>query len=610
MKLYPNLNFHAKQIRLLEIQQGAYPDELLCNLSIAALTERPQYDALSYVWGDGLAKKPIMLDGTPVRVTENLDAAMRHLRRLDKSIFIWIDALCIDQANTPERNHQVSIMGDVYRGAQQVFAWLGELDAETDKVLSMIEIFGSDLMLHWDSAFPHAISEDMVSSSQFVGLCRLLNRPWWTRVWTAQEAILAKRLLFVCGKRRVDAASFFDFTTSFARHMSYCCGQFFLSQQQSMLMGLRYQVDSLYTMQYFRYQKSNTPISTQMSHYRTRSCKDPRDKIYGFIGFSEPPFILVDIQPDYSLSTQSVYEEFAGRIMESSKVLDLLREVFPEQSLQSNPWIKYLPSWVPDWTTNATLDAIRPIFQTRQPHSTLRQYGADHSQVKRNVSTSVSYHKPGKLALQAAIFGVIGALGDPRKESEREVATARFDDVVTIHRWRSLAHIDAKPDRLYFNTNQPNVNKDETVEDAFWEVLCASILLASPDGLSIGGQTQVQGVPEARAAYAEAAKSLGTPMQHSQEQRATQVVSSILESIGSRRFFISSNQHRWMGLAPFTAQDGDQVAVLGGLIVPCIIRRHGDPEKNEWTYVGEAYVHGAMNGEALDLADYENIVLV
>ncbi|KAL8785641.1 MAG: hypothetical protein Q9195_008561 [Heterodermia aff. obscurata] len=613
MKLYADLNLQVKQIRLLEIHQGAFLDQIFCSLSTALLTESPQYDALSYVWGDSHAKKPVMAGGIPVRVTENLDAAMRHLRRFDRSIFVWIDALCINQENTPERNQQVAMMGDIYQGAQEVFAWLGDLDAETDKILSMIEIFSGDLMLHWDPVLPHAVAEDMVSASQFEGLCRLLSRPWWTRVWTVQEAILPERLIFVCGKRRVDAASFFGFSRSFARHLSDCCGQLFLSQNQPMLRNFRYRVDSLYTMEYFRYKKSTATYLDQISYFRTRSCKDPKDKIYGFLGLGWEDPDRTDIQPDYSLSHQSVYEEAAGRILDNPKNLSLLHEVLPEQSLQRNTRINHLPSWVPDWTINVPLNAVRPMFNVRQPHSTLRSYAAGpDNPAKKDVRASVLYQKPGKLAVPAAIFGVIGALGDSRKASVREVTTARFEDLVTIQKWRSLAHIDEEADRLYFNSSQLRTHKDDpaTIEDVFWEVLCSSLLLSSPDGLTIGGQAQAQGVPEARQAYAEAIKFLKSPMQHYPEQRATQFLSSIIQSIGSRRLFISSNHHGLMGLAPFTARVGDQVAVFRGGSLSYILRRHGDPEKKEWTYIGTAYVHGAMDGEALDLAEYENIVLV
>jgi hypothetical protein len=39
---------------------------------------------------------------------------------------MWIDQLCINQEDTPERNDQVSIMGKIYRGAAQVIIWLDQ----------------------------------------------------------------------------------------------------------------------------------------------------------------------------------------------------------------------------------------------------------------------------------------------------------------------------------------------------------------------------------------------------------------------------------------------------------------------------------------------------
>ena len=228
-ELYTAVSLQEKQIRLLEIRKGSFLDGIVCSLSTAILSDKPKYDALSYVWGYKNAEDPIMVDGIAVRVTENLEAAMRHLRRSDRPMVIWIDALCVNQKDTLERNQQVSLMGAIYCGAQEVIAWLGDIDAETSKVLRMIETFGGDLMLHWDPDLSPAISEEMVSASQFLALCSLLGRPWWTRVWTVQEAILPEHLTFFCGQRRVDAASFFEFSRNFARHMSSCCGPFFIS---------------------------------------------------------------------------------------------------------------------------------------------------------------------------------------------------------------------------------------------------------------------------------------------------------------------------------------------------------------------------------------------
>ena len=624
IELYPALSVQETQIRLLEIRKGALSDQIVCSLSIATLSEKPQYDALSYVWGNRIAEDPIMVDGIAVRVTENLEAAMRHLRRLDMSIILWIDALCINQKNVLERNQQVSLMGAIYRGAQEVLAWLGEIDAETSKVLSMIETLGGDLMLHWDPELSPAISEEMLSASQFLGLCSLLGRPWWTRVWTVQEAILPEHLTFVCGQRKVDAALFFDFSCNFARHMSSCCGRFFLLQNQSTLRDLRYQIDSLYTMHYFRHRKdlfetesslsgTNPNFRQQMSYYRSRSCKEPKDKIYGFLSFGVGDSIVGNIKPDYSLPDHIVYEEVAGGLMERPSGLDLLNEVLPEQSLTNRTSVKNLPSWVPDWTVIVPLDAVRSMLEFRQPHGSLKQY-----RFAGTPRFSASYHKPGKLALRAAIFEAIGTLGDTRSKNEPETAMSRFEDVVTIQRWRSLAHIEDEPDRLYRDSDQlvdhnhlPNYKYvPVTADDAFWEVLCSSLLLESPDGLTIGGQAQTQNDLTAREAYDEALKFMASPTQHEPEQRALQFLNRVFQSIGTKRFLVSSGKSGLMGLAPFTARIGDRIAVFEGGAGPYIIRKHGHLEEQEWTFVGKAYVHGVMNGEVQDLADFEDIVLV
>jgi hypothetical protein len=83
------------------------------------------FAALSYVWGDVEPAQIIYLDGLPRTVTRNLAAALRHLRDPYEFLWIWVDALCINQADLAERAQQVSQMGDIYRQAERVLVWLG-----------------------------------------------------------------------------------------------------------------------------------------------------------------------------------------------------------------------------------------------------------------------------------------------------------------------------------------------------------------------------------------------------------------------------------------------------------------------------------------------------
>ncbi|KAK4949812.1 hypothetical protein LTR10_011654 [Elasticomyces elasticus] len=63
-----------------------------------------------------------------------------------------------------------------------------------------------------------------------------------------------------------------------------------------------------------------------------------------------------------------------------------------------------------------------------------------------------------------------------------------------------------------------------------------------------------------------------------------------------------------VGLAPPDAKVGDQVCVLYGCSVPVILRRLAVSEgKLCWKLVGDAYVHGVMDGEAIRDASSEEL---
>lgn len=64
-------------------------------------------------------------DTEDVPITKSLRNALRMLRKPTISRLLWIDALCINQADVEERSHQVSFMDEIYREAHTVLIWLG-----------------------------------------------------------------------------------------------------------------------------------------------------------------------------------------------------------------------------------------------------------------------------------------------------------------------------------------------------------------------------------------------------------------------------------------------------------------------------------------------------
>jgi hypothetical protein len=108
---------------------------ILPDLSSSSLTEceiwhadtNAEYDCLSYVWGPEGDDYGMLVNGKDYRIRENLweflNVARTKYRNLPRTF--WIDALCIDQESTLERNHQVAQMGAIYSKAQEVIVWLG-----------------------------------------------------------------------------------------------------------------------------------------------------------------------------------------------------------------------------------------------------------------------------------------------------------------------------------------------------------------------------------------------------------------------------------------------------------------------------------------------------
>jgi len=99
------------QIRLLHLQphSEAEPDLISCTVSVGNLDDEDcTYEALSYEWGDPTNTSfSIMIDSRRMAVRENLWWALWHIRQRETVRVMWVDALCIDQKNLKERNHQV-----------------------------------------------------------------------------------------------------------------------------------------------------------------------------------------------------------------------------------------------------------------------------------------------------------------------------------------------------------------------------------------------------------------------------------------------------------------------------------------------------------------------
>lgn len=138
-ELYSNTPLAGENsIRILSIASAnSLQDAIVGTLSAVSLSEKPEYQALSYTWGppfegQTLEDEKITINDQVLLVTGNLSNALKRLREAGMANRLWIDAICIDQKSEKEKSQQVVMMAEIYRSASDVLVWLGEESEERD----------------------------------------------------------------------------------------------------------------------------------------------------------------------------------------------------------------------------------------------------------------------------------------------------------------------------------------------------------------------------------------------------------------------------------------------------------------------------------------------
>src|SRR5438045_170121 len=123
---YQPLDSNRNEIRVFQLLPGKPADQIHGRMIRVVLSEETTYEALSYSWVDSEIVCPIFIEGTAFwGATINLVAALRRLRRRTASRTLWIDAICINQADNAEKSRQVALMRHIYQNAVRVVIWLG-----------------------------------------------------------------------------------------------------------------------------------------------------------------------------------------------------------------------------------------------------------------------------------------------------------------------------------------------------------------------------------------------------------------------------------------------------------------------------------------------------
>ena len=199
-------------IRLIHIERDLTPDGFIQCRIFNATTDAP-YSCLSYMWGTSPPSRTIVINGKLFRVRGNLYdfLVVARLRRMPGQ-WLWIDALCINQEDVAERNHQVQQMGQIYRNARMVIIWLGNL--RVGSIIPEIRLHTrfcprESFMEQPDDFTRWCIYEEWISKYPYAIESEVLWNRYWGRAWVAQEILLAEMSTVLVGLEDISLADLF-----------------------------------------------------------------------------------------------------------------------------------------------------------------------------------------------------------------------------------------------------------------------------------------------------------------------------------------------------------------------------------------------------------------
>jgi hypothetical protein len=580
---YVPLNESRQEIRLLTLLPGpleAAPHVLLDIVPWSKGFPSPRrFEALSYTWGSTKNPEKVFVgpEYHPLSVTSNLADALVHLRHPQEPRTLWIDAICVNQSDMPERGSQVKRMAEIYKSAFRVVVWLGPGTEQSAEAMHILRLIASRVIVGRDpprikgsrELSPLSPSERYLEDcgdpskpfnlrmSQADCLGQLLNRSWFERLWIRQEVgFAASTSIIQCGSEFMLWNEFQDAITALMlKFVSFNSVPETRDPEQARWEFV-FRLQSIFLLCELKHEHFSSLMNTTM----TSKCTDSRDRIYALLSLLDAAGSGLGVEPDYTKCVFEVYKDVALRRLLDASDLEILCGIELQDEL-SRP--KNWSSWVPDWSTPRLTNPLELLFAS----------GSSCPEISH----------------QDHIIRVTGV------------------DIATVVDSCEFAHSNPL-NQDAANSTEVNMRITEKKLLRVLTRLCPQRALTSEDIGSlcrtlIAGRfgRDVDPPTSAAISFEDAREALEAwiRMRFQDLPCATatgkwlQYLQSTAGWCAGRAVFKSSTGH--FGIAPRTTQKNDKIIVLLGCRSPLVLR----PSGSYFQIVGEAYCDGFMNCEAL-----------
>ncbi|KAI1331322.1 heterokaryon incompatibility protein-domain-containing protein [Xylariaceae sp. FL0255] len=568
-------------IRLLELlpSTNGTPHARVSHVKVL---DAPKYAALSYTWGVNNFDHDLHIDdGAVLHITQNLSDALLQLgpSTMERGLKLWVDAVCVNQKDLEERGSQVSFMDEIYKRSDRVLVWLGKYYDESDLAMDSIEKWTTRLHAsrNGDMSYPalHRALDDLTSGadSDVIGpvaerawraILSLWERPWWRRAWIVQEAtaLPLNRVILHAGDRATDLTrmrNILDIRYKLYHKPGY---EYLISNFEQ---GFADHLDILNS----QLERGPLQFVSILNYGRTYECGDERDKVFAVRSIaSDVPRDAM--RPNYKKSLAEVYVDVARFLVDVTtdgnplKFLGLVirpTENWDRLMLPDNG----VPSWVPDWRgPKVDIVAFRQSLTPRQ---------------KDVPSYKASGDREPRFSIDGVRLRIDGMIVDTITESQPVGIITRQSNFSVERAW-----LPPNGDAAYVAGGTLGEAIKHCIIADMGRVNDVIVAAAKDDGIFERGVAVDWDLLDRSAAGLSTIEA----------KRQRYLINDIKCMSTGRRIFTTAQGY--IGLGPAAANVGDKVCVfLGGRMLH-VMRPIDD---GNFEYVGECYVHGMMDGEAL-----------
>jgi hypothetical protein len=549
------LDSSKREIRLLRILPGAFVSPIHCELFRTSLDGKPDYEALSYVWGGALDRRNIVVNSDEFSVTTNLELALRRLRAHvgEKPLVLWADAVCINQDCYEEKAQQVALMAEIYRKALAVLIHLGENGNNSELVEQLLyDILDADLDEASTTIVPECYDLPPHQDKCWAALSRFLERDWFRRTWVIQEFVLNNTVEVICGEWMVNGETLVEAVSKIARFTAWYRGGAAATGANLIraLGGTK-----------SRYLKGDRPrLPSLIKSFHATDAKEERDHLFALLSLAEHGSHQ-NLIPEYGGDFESVRERYTQHFINTAYPFEILSLA----GLHSQT--SRCASWILDLTTLRDFELLLGI-------GTAVEKGVYRAGFGKPAVIS----PPGRdiLSLRGVLADFVGATRmnvDP-ENGARDPHHTNSDEFDLI--FEVLANILPYPT----GEDLDDVRMRTLIGDYPWE----------GDGSPKTCFAALQ-MCSSTTDKAEREEYLST---------ARPYLVAHIDMMKGRKCCLT--EKGYVGIVPINTRLGDAVFVPYGSPVPFVIRKIDEREAN-YLLVGECYIHGIMAGEAMGLDD-------